>query len=88
MSDVIGLLGTFGTPEMIFIFVLVLILFGAKKIPEFAKGLGKGLGEFKKAKREFEDELMSAEHEASQPAPKKKATQKAKVVKEVETEEV
>ncbi len=44
------------------IFVIVLLLFGAKKIPELARGLGKSMGEFKKARTEFEDEIKRAEH--------------------------
>ena len=51
-------------PEMIFIFILILLLFGAKKLPELAKGLGKSAGEFKKAKQEFDHELKSAADEA------------------------
>ena len=43
------------------IFVVVLLLFGAKKIPELARGLGKSMGEFKKARTEFEDEIKRAE---------------------------
>lgn len=50
-----------GPQEMMFIFVAVLVLFGAKKIPEFAKGLGKASGEFKKARNEFETEIKRAE---------------------------
>jgi len=42
------------------IFVVVLLLFGAKKIPELARGLGKSMGEFKKARTEFEDEIKRA----------------------------
>lgn len=45
---------------MIFIFVLILLLFGAKKLPELAKGLGKSAGEFKKAKQEMDDEIKAA----------------------------
>lgn len=59
----------FGMPsgqEWIIIFVIVLLLFGAKKIPELARGLGKSMGEFKKAKDEFEREIKSAEAEASE----------------------
>ncbi len=52
-----------GTPEIIAILVVVFLLFGAKKLPEFARGLGKSLGEFKKAKNEFEDELINSEKE-------------------------
>ncbi|MFA7344171.1 MAG: twin-arginine translocase TatA/TatE family subunit [Terrimicrobiaceae bacterium] len=46
-----------GGPELIFILVIVLLLFGAKKLPELARGLGQSLGEFKKAREEFEREI-------------------------------
>jgi len=46
-----------GTPEIIFILLIVLILFGAKKLPELARGIGQSLGEFKKAREEFEREV-------------------------------
>ena len=50
-----------GPAEMAVIFVLVLLLFGAKKLPELARGMGKGMGEFKKARQEFENEIRSAQ---------------------------
>jgi len=50
-------MGSLGTPEIILIALVILILFGAKKIPEFMQGLGKGVREFKKASREIQDEL-------------------------------
>jgi sec-independent protein translocase protein TatA len=46
-----------GGPELVFIFVIILLLFGAKKLPELARGLGRSLGEFKKAREEFEREI-------------------------------
>ena len=49
-----------GAPEIIIIFVLVLVLFGGKKLPEFARGLGKGLKEFKNATKEIKDEIDSS----------------------------
>lgn len=52
-----------GMQEMIVIFLIVLLLFGAKKIPELARGIGKGMGEFKKAKHEFEREIHMGEEE-------------------------
>ena len=58
-----------GGGEMILICVVVLVLFGAKRIPEFAKGLGKGINEFKKASREVTDEIERAGDD-SRPAPK------------------
>ena len=52
--------GPLGGPEMFMIGALVLLLFGAKKLPEFARGLGKSMGEFKKARNEFEQEIHRA----------------------------
>jgi sec-independent protein translocase protein TatA len=45
--------------EIILVLVVVLILFGAKKIPELAKGLGQGIKEFKKATKEVTDEIQN-----------------------------
>ncbi|HMB45102.1 MAG TPA: twin-arginine translocase TatA/TatE family subunit [Candidatus Methanoperedens sp.] len=47
----------FGAPEIILIVIIVILLFGANKIPELAKSLGKATGEFKKGKHEIEAEL-------------------------------
>ena len=44
------LLFNFFGPEMLIIFLAILLLFGGKKIPELMRGLGKGIGEFKKGK--------------------------------------
>ena len=63
MMNTLAIFGL-GTPEIIAILVIVFLLFGAKKLPEFARGLGKSLGEFKKAKSEFEEELLKTEKEA------------------------
>ena len=49
-----------GTPEIIIIFFVILLLFGAKKLPELAKGLGKGIKEFRKASDEFKNEVKNA----------------------------
>ena len=46
--------------EWIWIFLIFVLVFGADKIPKLARGLGKSLGEFKKAKEDFEKELHSA----------------------------
>jgi sec-independent protein translocase protein TatA len=58
-----GFLGL-GGPEMAVIFVLMLLLFGAKKLPELARGMGKSLGEFKKAREEFEQEITKGSDDA------------------------
>ncbi len=50
-------MGNLGTTEILLIVLVVLIFFGAKKIPELAQGLGKGIREFKKATREIENDV-------------------------------
>src|SRR4030095_1686728 len=47
-------------PDLIVILLLVLVLFGAKKLPELARGMGQAVKEFQKAKDEFNDELHKA----------------------------
>jgi TatA/E family protein of Tat protein translocase len=55
-----------GVPELIVIFVIALIVFGPKKLPELGKALGKGIAEFKRASQEMketiETEVRNAEH--------------------------
>ena len=46
-----------GTIEILIILFIVLLLFGAKRLPELAKGLGKGIKEFKKASNDIKDEV-------------------------------
>jgi sec-independent protein translocase protein TatA len=69
MNVMFGLFN-FGGGEVVLILALVLILFGAKKLPELAKGLGQGIKEFKKATRDVTDEVSAAMEE--QPAPPSK----------------
>ncbi|GAB3692974.1 hypothetical protein GCM10027592_12370 [Spirosoma flavus] len=54
---VLGFLGGLGTGEMILIFALVVLLFGAKKLPELARGLGKGIREFKDATKDVRENI-------------------------------
>ncbi len=54
------LLGMPGGWEWIIIIVLVLVFFGAKKIPELARGLGRGIREFKDATREIKNDIDKA----------------------------
>ncbi len=49
--------GNFGAQEIFLILLVLLLLFGAKKIPELARGLGRGIHEFKRAVREGEETL-------------------------------
>lgn len=46
-----------GPPELLVIFLIILILFGAKRLPELARSLGKSIGEFKNATQNIKDEL-------------------------------
>lgn len=59
-----------GGQELILILMIILLLFGAKKLPELARGLGKGMKEFKKAQNEMEEEFNKAIDET----PKKKSS--------------
>lgn len=62
-----------GIPEILVIFLVVLLLFGAKRIPEIARGLGKGIREFKDATREITSEIAldddRPQHRVQQPRP-------------------
>ena len=64
----------FGGWEIVLILAVVLILFGAKKLPELAKGLGTGIKEFKKATREVTEEVQNAAEET--PTPQNKSAAK------------
>jgi sec-independent protein translocase protein TatA len=57
--------------EIVLILAVVLILFGAKKLPELAKGLGTGIKEFKKATREVTDEISSAMDDTTSSPPRR-----------------
>lgn len=56
ITSIFAIMGL-GTQEMIFIFVALLLLFGAKKIPELARGLGKGIREFKDATKDVRENI-------------------------------
>lgn len=56
--------GPLGTQEMVLIFLLMLLLFGAKKLPQLARGIGKSVGEFRKAREEFEEEIRKGGEES------------------------
>jgi TatA/E family protein of Tat protein translocase len=64
-------MGPIGFPELVIIFVVALIVFGPRKLPELGRSLGKGLAEFKRASNELqntlEQEIKNEEH--TKPAP-------------------
>ena len=66
-----------GGGEIILILLLVLILFGAKKLPELAKGLGQGIKEFKKATRDVTDEIQQSMDDSHYSAPPPKQVEPA-----------
>jgi len=69
-------MGPIGIPELVIIFIVALVVFGPRKLPELGRSLGKGLAEFKKAstelQRTLDEEIRSEDHKApsaSTPAP-------------------
>ena len=86
-------MGFLGTQEMVIIFLIFLLLFGAKKLPQLARGMGKSMGEFKKAREEFEREITRGEDEADTDTkskksekPKETAPRKEEIVVDVTSE--
>lgn len=64
-----ALFAMLGTTEILIILGIVVLLFGARKIPELFKGVGTGIKEFKKASREVQDELHRAMDEVERTPP-------------------
>ena len=58
------LIAGIGAQELLLILLVILLLFGAKKIPELAQGLGKGIREFRKAVKDTKEELEKPEEES------------------------
>jgi len=79
-------IGSLGNMEMLVIAVLILVLFGAKKLPTFARSLGRSMGEFKKAREEFENELHRSADEVTAPPAAIKPPAPAPVASAVERE--
>ncbi|MDO8735842.1 MAG: twin-arginine translocase TatA/TatE family subunit [Thermoleophilia bacterium] len=57
-------MGSLGWPEIIAILVIVLVIFGPKRLPEIGKSLGKGIKEFKKSTTELQEHITKEEPEA------------------------
>ena len=59
MTNQLLFLGSLGGQEIIIIALVILLLFGGKKIPELMRGLGKGVSQFKKGMKDIEDEISA-----------------------------
>lgn len=66
--NIMLLIGGLGMPEVLLIVLVVLLLFGGKKIPEMMKGLGKGVRSFKEGMNEVETELKNDASADAKPA--------------------
>ncbi len=66
-------MGPIGVPELIIIFIIALIVFGPRKLPDLGKSLGRGLAEFRKASNELkstlEEEVRAVEYESRSAPP-------------------
>ena len=69
--------GSFGGMELVVIVLIVLLLFGAKKIPELARGIGQGIQEFKKASGEIRKEIEKGAQDVDNADQKTKETTKS-----------
>ncbi|MBD3174986.1 MAG: twin-arginine translocase TatA/TatE family subunit [Armatimonadia bacterium] len=61
MNQMLAFLGPLGTPEVLIIILVLLLLFGARKLPELLRGMGEGVKEFRKASREIMDDIETAD---------------------------
>lgn len=71
MTPALAFIEGIGGPELMMIMFIVLLLFGANRLPELARGIGKSIREFKKAAGGVEEEVRRAMAEPEEPLPKK-----------------
>ena len=88
----LAFIGNFGGGEIILIFLIVLLLFGAKKVPELFRSLGKGVNEFRKAKNDWEQDIQDVmnqepleDHDFDQKSSTSEDTEKVKTEGEKQT---
>ncbi|AMM52730.1 hypothetical protein TH61_03885 [Rufibacter sp. DG15C] len=67
LSNILAFIGNLGTGEMILIVLVILLLFGAKRIPDLARGLGKGIREFKDATNEIKSDIEKSANNNDRP---------------------
>lgn len=84
-------MGSLGLPELAFIFILALLIFGPKKLPEIGRTIGKGMAEFRKAtsdfKRSINTELALEENPVPQPLRPRRLEETAQQTGPVEPQE-
>lgn len=83
-------MGSFGGFEVLIVLLVILLFFGAKRIPELARGIGQGITEFRKASDEIKKELEQGQQEgypSEQKAPEQKAPEKQAPAQKEDTEE-
>jgi len=69
MTHQLLFLGSLGSQEIIIIALVILLLFGGKKIPELMRGLGKGVSQFKKGMKDIEEEINAEPEKKEVPRP-------------------
>lgn len=67
-----------GAPEILIIAVVILVLFGAKRIPELARGVGQGIKEFRQASKDIKQEIEDSSRDINDAVDKDKNTSKSK----------
>lgn len=87
MAETLAFLGTLGPWEIALIMVVILLLFGGRKLPELAKGIGKGMRVFKKELNDVRDTVETAlnEEPETKPEPKPKPAAKEESKEKQET---
>lgn len=68
--------GSPGLPEILIVVLVILLFFGAKRIPELARGIGQGINEFRKASDEIKKEIEEGEKEGLNSSDKEKTQKK------------
>ena len=71
-TQTLAFIQSLGPMEIFVVVFIILLLFGAKKLPELARGMGKAMKEVKKATKDVEDDIRSAMEEEPEPTPRPK----------------
>ena len=78
LKRIIFMPSSFGAPEILIIAVVILLLFGAKRIPELARGLGQGIKEFRQASNDIKKEIEDSSRDINESANRKETTSNSK----------